>query len=182
MKLQSLVTGFFFITVCITSVSCFKKDGKPDPYVPPTPAFRANIAGTLVEFNDKIIVSSKKSDTANKYMLTILAEKKISVDSTIIIRFTVEDFTRPGSFESKSFPLNTNFPGNLIEWMFSPTVSAGRYHFFQNGTLDVVQIGADYINGRFQFTYFLYDEYGQKLSEQMISNGFFENLFIKRMP
>ncbi|MBL0884430.1 MAG: hypothetical protein IBJ16_13985 [Chitinophagaceae bacterium] len=113
-------------------------------------------------------------------MLRISAKKKINADSSTLIQFIVEDFTRDNITQSKTINLSTNQPAYFIEVNDKINSTRILYHFSQSGTLTLNKIGADYINGTFQFTYFTFDQYGAKTSEQPIQNGEFKNLRIKR--
>lgn len=160
--------------------ACEKETHKPIPYTPPTPSFKATLAGNQTFIPDTIIVSSEQLVQGGPYMLRISAEKKINTDSSILIQFVIEDFTRDNNTESKTISLSTGRPAYFLEVNDKVNSTRILYHFSQNGTITLNKIGADYINGTFQFTYFTFDRYGSKIAEYTIQNGEFKNLRIKR--
>lgn len=160
--------------------ACQKDPDLPVSFTPPPAVFKATLSNTETLFTNKIIVTSEKIAPAGNYRLTIIGEKTITADSSIRILFMVDDFTRDGVTDTKTYPLTTNFYGNFIEWKDRPNSTQGKYHFFQTGKLVIHKIGADYISGSFEFTYFTYDRYGQKLNEYTFKEGVFQNLKIKR--
>ncbi len=161
-------------------VACEKETTKPTPYTPPTTSFKATLAGNQAFVPDTVIVTSEQLVQGGPYMLIIAAQKKINADSSTRIQFIIEDFTRDNATESKTISLSTNRPAYFLE--INDKVNSTRivHHFSQSGTLSLNKIGADYINGTFQFTYFTFDQYGSKIAEYPIQNGEFKNLRIKR--
>lgn len=160
--------------------ACEKETNKPAPYTIPPPSFKATLDGNQAFIPDSIIVSSEQLVQGGPYMLRISAQKKINADSTIIVFFIVEDFTKDNITQSKTINLNTNKPAYFMEVNDKVNSTRILYHFSQSGTLALNKIGADYINGTFQFTYFTFDKYGAKIGEHPIQNGEFKNLKIKR--
>ncbi|TDO25695.1 hypothetical protein [Sediminibacterium goheungense] len=169
-----------FITLSFALLSCTKESEKP-VYTVPDPIFKATVSGIEVGFENKITVTSEKIVEGGKHLLRISAERKLSNDSSTLIQFMVEDFTRNNTGGSKTFPLTTNFPGHFIEWKETTNSTHGKYHFFQSGQLVIEQIGADYISGSFQFTYFTFDQQANKTGEYPIQGGRFSHLKIKRI-
>lgn len=161
--------------------ACDKDTNPPITYTPPAPVFRATISGTETILGDKITATSEQLVQGGPYMLRISAEKKITADSSTLVQFILEDFTRDGSTENKNITLSTNKPGYFIESNNKLHSTYIKYHFSQTGQLTINKIGADYINGNFQFTYFIFDQYGHKISEHHIQNGTFQNVKIKRI-
>jgi len=161
-------------------VACKKEDVPPVPTPLPV-SFKASVAGTEKNFNDQIICRSERMVAGGNHLLNILGNHKISADSFTQVRFTVLDFTRDGITESKTFALNSNFTGNFIEWKDQPNSTHGKFHFFQSGQLKIIKTGTDYVSGEFQFTYFTFDQYGNKTGEYNITNGEFKNLKINRV-
>lgn len=169
------------LSAIVLLVGCTKDEVKQTPFPPLVASFKANVAGTEQQFIDQISIQSEPLVQGGKQMLRIQGTRKISTDSSTQIRFNVEDFTSTTSLETMTYPLNTNFFGNFIEWRDSPNSTQGKYHFFQSGQLTITKIGADYISGVFQFTYFTFDHYGNKTGEYAVSSGEFNNLKIKRI-
>ena len=161
-------------------VACKKEDIVPVPTPLPV-SFKASVAGSEKNFNDQIICKSERVVEGGNHLLSILGSHKISSDSFTQIRFTVLDFTRDGITENKTFALNSNFTGHFVEWKDQPNSTQGKYHFFQSGQLKITKIGADYVSGEFQFTYFIFDQYGNKTGEHSFTNGAFKNLKINRV-
>lgn len=161
-------------------VACDKKANKPIAYMPPAPTFTATLSGNQAFTPDTIKVSSEQLVPGGPYMLRISAEKKINADSSIIVQFILEDFTRDNYTQNKIVALSTTRPAYFIEVNDKVNSTRIQYHYSQNGSLTLNKIGADYINGTFQFTYFTFDQYGAKKGEYPIQNGEFKYLKIKR--
>lgn len=170
------------LSAVVLLVSCDKDEIAPTPFPPLVASFKANVTGTEQQFVDRISVQSERLVQGGKPMLRIMGTRKISADSSNQILFSVEDFTSTTSLETMTYPLNTSFYGNFIEWRDSPNSTQGKYHFFQTGQLTITRIGADYVSGVFQFTYFTFDHYGNKTGEYTVNSGEFKNLKIKRVP
>jgi hypothetical protein len=161
-------------------VACEKETTKPTPYTPPASSFKATIAGTQAFIPDTVIATSEQLVQGGPFMLRISAEKKINADSSTLIQFIIEDFTRDNYTENKTITLSTNRPAYFMEVKDKVNSTRIQYHFSQSGTLFLNKIGADYINGTFQFTYFTFDQYGAKTGEFPIQNGEFKYLKINR--
>lgn len=161
-------------------VACKKEDTPPTTTVLPV-SFKASVSGNEQLFTDQVICKSERVTEGGNHLLTIIGNHKISVDSFTQVRFTVLDFTRDGITEDKTFALTTNFTGHFVEWKDQPNSTHGKYHFFQGGQLKITKIGADYVSGQFQFTYYTFDHYGTKTGEYMVTNGEFKNLRINRI-
>lgn len=168
------------IAVSFAIVSCQKETTKPAYAIPP-PTFKASIDGAEKTFEENITVTSEKIVEGGNHLLRIAAERKINNDSSTLIHFMVNDFTRNNTGVTKTFPLTTNFQGHFIEWNEKSTYIRGKYHFFQSGQLVIEQIGADYISGSFHFTYFTFDHLGNKTGEHQVQGGKFNYLKIKRI-
>ncbi len=169
-----------FLSLVVILTACEKETNKPTPYTPPAPSFKATFASNQPFIPDTIIATSEQLVQGGPYMLRISAQKKINEDSSIQIQFIIEDFTKDNSTESKTISLSTNRPAYFLEVNDKVNSTRILYHFSQNGTLAVNKIGADYINGTFQFTYFTFDRYGAKIGEHPIQNGEFSFLKINR--
>lgn len=169
-----------FLSLVVFLIACEKETNKPTPYTPPAPSFKATLVGNQAFLPDTVIVSSEQLVQGGPYMLRISAEKKINTDSSIIVFFIIEDFTKDNNTESKTINLTTNRPAYFMEVNDKVNSTRILYHFSQSGTLALNKIGADYINGTFQFTYFTFDKYGAKIGEHPIQNGEFKNLRIRR--
>ncbi len=167
-----ILTGFL--------VACDKETNKPVAYTPPAPTFTATLSGNQVFTPDTIKVSSEQLVPNGPHMLRISAEKKINADSSILVQFILEDFTRDNYTQNKTVTLSTNRPAYFIEVNDKVNSTRIQYHYSQTGSLTLNKIGADYINGTFQFTYFTFDQYGAKKSEHPIQNGEFKHLKIIR--
>jgi hypothetical protein len=175
--MKKILILFSFVSLL---VACDKDPIAPSPYTPPAPSFKATIAGNQAFIPDTIIVTSEQLVQGGPFMLRISAEKKINADSSTLVQFIMEDFTRDNYTESKTVTLNTNKPAYFIEVNDKVNSTHIQYHFSQSGSLTLNKIGADYLNGTFQFTYFTFNQYGAKTGEFPIQNGEFKNLKIKR--
>ena len=169
------------LSAIVLVIGCTKDEIKPTPFPPLVASFKANVAGTEQQFIDKLSIRSERVSQGGNPRLIILGTRKISADSSTQIFFSVEDFTSTTTQETMTYPLNTNFYGNFIEWKDTPNSTHGKYHFFQTGQLTITKIGADYISGVFQFTYFTFDRYGNKTGEYTVNSGEFNNLKVKRI-
>lgn len=175
--MKRIVSIFFLFLLFI---ACEKKDIVPVSSPLPI-GFKASVSGTEKTFTDNIICKSERVAEGGNHLLSISGSHTINADSTTQIRFTVLDFTRDGITEEKTFALNNNFTGHFVEWKELPNSTYGKYHFFQGGQLKLTKIGADYISGVFQFTYYTFDHYGNKTGEYTVSDGEFKNLKINRV-
>lgn len=169
-----------FLSLVVFLVACEKETNKPTPYTPPAPSFKATLAGNQAFVPDTIIVTSEKLVPTGPYMLRISAEKKINADSSIIVSFITEDFTKTNIAQRKTITLSTNRPAYFMEVNDKVNSTRIQYHYSQSGTLVLDQIGADYLSGTFQFTYFTFDRYGAKIGEHPIQDGEFSFLKITR--
>jgi hypothetical protein len=142
------------------------------------PSFTANVNGAAVNFMDPVTAQSIKN-TNGGFDLKIIGECRINNDSSILISFTIPDFTIAGTV-SVDHQLNTNFKGSFIEWKTVPGTTQGKYHFFQEGQLSVQQGVNKYLEGSFHFKYFLFDKLGNKTGEVAVTNGSFSDVIVER--
>lgn len=156
-------------------VSCTKDNGIQQLSFP---SFTATVNGAPVNFMDPVTAQSIKN-TNGGYDLKIIGECRINNDSSILISFTIPDFTLAGT-GSVDHPLNTNFKGNFIEVRSVTGITQGKYHFFQEGQLSVQQDTHKYLKGNFHFKYFLFDTLGNKTGEVVVTNGNFSDVIIER--
>ncbi len=172
-----------FASICVLLVlfiACKKEDTIPSSTPLPV-SFKAIVSGSEKTFTDQLICKSERVVEGGNHLLSILGSHKINADSFTQVRFTVLDFTRDGITEEKNFALNTNFTGHFVEWKDQVNSTHGKYHFFQSGQLKITKIGADYVSGQFQFTYFTFDHLGNKTGEYTVTDGEFKNLKINRL-
>jgi hypothetical protein len=142
------------------------------------PSFTASVNGTKVEFMSPVTAQSIKNSNGT-YDLRIVGENRINNDSSVLISFTMPDFTL-SSTASVNHTLNTAFKGNFTEVKSVPGSTHGKYHFFQSGQLSVQQDANQYLKGSFSFTYFLFDSLGNKTGEVLVTNGTFSDVIIER--
>lgn len=142
------------------------------------PSFTAKVNGKPVAFMSPVTVRALKN--ANGFSeLHIEGREDITNDSNTVILFVIPDFTVSGG-RSSDHQLNTQFNGNFIEWKHTATSAKGRYHYFQNGQLSVQLDAGSYLKGSFSFTYFLFDQLGNKTGEVAVTEGNFSDLIIER--
>jgi hypothetical protein len=142
------------------------------------PAFTASVNGVHTEFMAPVTARSIQNASGG-YDLRIVAENRINIDSSVLIIFTIADFTR-GSTKKVTHPLNTSFDGNFVEWRTTVPSTQGKYHYYQQGSLTVEQDVNGYLKGSFDFVYFLFDKQGNKIGEVTVSNGQFSDIIIER--
>lgn len=142
------------------------------------PSFTAKVNGTVTRFTNTVTARSVKNSSGN-FELQIEGRENIGVDSNIVIRFVIPDFTLNGQ-TSADHPLNTQFNGNFIEWKTTTNSAKGTYRFFQNGQLSVQQDTGSRLRGNFSFTCFIFDQLGNKTGEVTISEGSFSDVVIER--
>jgi hypothetical protein len=162
-----IIAAFFF--------SCTKDNGIQQLSFP---NFTATVNGAAVNFMDPVTAQSSKN-TGGGYDLKIIGECRINNDSSILISFSMPDFTLTSS-NTVDHQLNANFKGNFIEVKSMPGSTQGKYHFFQEGQLSVQQDANKYLKGNFQFKYFLFDKLGNKTGEVAVTNGSFSDVIIER--
>jgi hypothetical protein len=163
------------IILCLFLLTACSKDGIEQLSFP---EFMASVNGVQTEFMAPVTARSVQN-TGSGYDLEIQGENRINNDSSVRIRFIIPDFTK-GTTKKVTHTLNTNFNGNVIEWMSTPGSTQGKFHFFQQGTLTVEQDANGYLKGSFSFVYFLFDKQANKIGEVTVSNGQFSDIIIER--
>ena len=125
------------------------------------------------------VTAQSVKNSNGTYDLKIIGENRINNDSSVLIRFIIPDFTLAGA-SSTNHTLNTLFNGNFIEWETAPGSVKGKYHYFQSGQLSVQQDANKYLKGNFSFTYFIFDTWGNKTGEVVVTNGIFSDVIVER--
>ncbi|HSC52981.1 MAG TPA: hypothetical protein VLC98_05160 [Phnomibacter sp.] len=155
--------------------SCTKE--KPTP-TPAAPIFKADVNGVETTFTTSMFAESAIA-VGNNFNLKIVAERKIRSDSSIFIVFNLPDFTKT-SASFVTYSLGSNFNGGFVEETKQTGSLHEAFNFFQDGSLRVEVDANGQLNGNFNFVYFLFDRYVNKIGEVHFTNGRFEHLPILR--
>jgi hypothetical protein len=168
----TLVVASLYITACNSSSA-----DQPFPSLPAA-TFKATFDGTEKTFE---IANAYSNVNNGIYEITIIGEKKITQDSSVTVKFTIPDFTKTNSTTfSKSLGGPSVFQNVFVESKTSQGGSQAWIHPYQSGKLDVMFHDKDFLDGTFNFVYFLFDKYVNKVGEVNVTQGHFTNVKIIR--
>jgi hypothetical protein len=167
-----------FTTLSLTIIlftSCSKDEINSEPQL--TSGFQTSILNSTYHFTEPIIARSEKKSNGS-YDLVIIAERKITIDSSNQIRFVFPDFRKTGATQ-QTIQLNSmNALSGFVEFLKEPNGLKGVFNYMQSGQLHVTTHHGTYLDGTFDFVYFTFDKYGTKTGEVALTNGSFSNVKI----